>query len=85
MTAAPARTATLYLQELHDGSWIGNASWGGRTLTDGATEPQPILRRLAARLAAMPEAGRPEIVKLTRVPQAGDREEREMSLESLLA
>jgi hypothetical protein len=85
VTAAPARTASLYLQELRDGSWIGNASWGGRTLTDGATEPEALLRRLATRLAAAPDAGRPEVVKLTRVPQGGEREERETNLDSLLA
>jgi hypothetical protein len=85
MTAAPARTAVLYLQELRDGSWIGNATWGGRTLTDGATDSESVLRRLAARLAAMPGAGRPDVVKLTRIPQAGQREERETELAALLA
>jgi hypothetical protein len=84
MTAAPARTAVVHLQELRDGTWIGNAAWGGRTLTDAAPDPQLVLRRLAAHLTAMPEAGRPESVKLTRVPQSGQREERELDLGSLL-
>lgn len=82
--AAPARTAALYVQELHDGSWIGNAGWGGRTLTEGATDPDLVVRRLAAHLTAMTEAGRPDTVKLTRVPQSGQREERETDLASLL-
>jgi len=85
MTTAPTKAASIYVQELRDGSWIGNATWAGRTLTDGATEPLPILRRLAARLAAMPGAGRPNLVKMTRVTQAGEREERDMNLDELLA
>ena len=84
MTAAPARSAVVHLQELRDGSWIGNAAWGGRTITDGATDADLVLRRLAARLVAMPEAGRPESVKLIRIPQGGQREEHEHSVDSLL-
>jgi hypothetical protein len=84
MSAAPARTAVLYLQELRDGSWLGNVAWGGRTLTDAGTDPQLAIRRLAARLAAMPEAGPPDTVKLTRVPLGGQREERDHDLASLL-
>ncbi len=79
-----ARTATLYVQELPDGSWIGNVAWGGRTLNEGAPEAQLVMRRLAAHLVAMPEVGRPETVKLIRVSQAGEREEREQDLASLL-
>ena len=85
MTAAPARTAILHVQELLDGSWVGNAAWGGRTLSDGASDVQVIIRRLAARMAAMPEAGRPDSVRLTRVPRGGEREERDVDLDSLLA
>ena len=84
MPAAPTRTAVLYVQELRDGSWIGNAAWGGRTLTDGATDAQLVVRRLAARLAAIPDAGHPTTVKLTRVAQGGEREEHESDLASLL-
>jgi hypothetical protein len=84
MPAAPAQPAALYVQELRDGSWIGNAAWGGRTLTDGATDAQVVIRRLAARLAAMPGAGRPDSVKVTRVSQGGRREEHESDLASLL-
>ena len=29
--AEPKRVASLQVQELPDGSWVGNASWGGRT------------------------------------------------------
>jgi hypothetical protein len=76
--------ATVSVQELPDGSWIGNAAWGGRTLTDGATDDALVVRRLAARPAAMPGAGRPATVKLTRVPRAGPREEREVDPASLL-
>jgi hypothetical protein len=73
MPAGPARAAVLYAQELRDGSWIGNVAWGGRTLTDGAADAQLVIRRLAARLAAMPGAGRPTSVKLTRVSRGGQR------------
>ena len=84
-TAAGAGgAASMYLQELPDGSWVGNATWGGRTLTDGATDPDLLIRRLAAHLAAMPEAGRPATIKLTRVPRDGQREEREADLAGLL-
>jgi hypothetical protein len=84
-TAAGAGgAASMYLQELPDGSWVGNAAWGGRTLTDGATDPDLLIRRLAAHLAAMPEAGRPATIKLTRVPRDGQREEREVDLAGLL-
>ena len=82
--ASGARTATLYVQELPDGSWVGNVAWGGRTLDEGAPEAQSVIRRLAAHLAAMPEAGRPDTVKLIRVSRAGEREEREQDLTSLL-
>jgi hypothetical protein len=82
--ASGAPTATLSVQELPDGSWIGNVTWGGRTLNEGAPEAQVVMRRLAAHLVAMPEAGRPDTVKLIRVSQAGEREEREQELASLL-
>ena len=82
--AATTGAAVVSVQELRDGSWIGNAAWGGRTLSEGATDPDLVVRRLAARLAAMPGAGRPDTVKLTRVSQAGQREEREADLASLL-
>jgi hypothetical protein len=82
--AGPGGAATLHLQELPDGSWVGNAAWAGRTLTEGATDPDVVICRLAAHLAAMPEADRPTTVKLTRVPKAGQREEREADLASLL-
>jgi hypothetical protein len=81
---APSGIATLSVQEMPDGSWIGNAAWGGRTLTDGATEPDLVIRRLATRLAVMSPAGGPPTVKLTRVPREGEREDREADLASLL-
>jgi hypothetical protein len=84
MTASPARQAVLHVQELKDGSWVGNAAWAGRTLTDGAPDGDLVIRRLAARLAALPDGGRPEGVKLTRIPQSGQREDRECDLASLL-
>jgi hypothetical protein len=73
--AGPA--ATLSIQEVSDGSWIGDATWGGRTLSDAASDPEVLIRRLATSVAAIPETGRPERIKLTRVPQGGPREERE--------
>ena len=82
--AGPAPTAVLHVQQLPDGSWIGNAAWGGRTLTDGGTDEQLVLRRLATRLAAMAETNQPQTVTLTRVPRGGQREERESDLASLL-
>ena len=84
MPAGPAPTAVLHVQELPDGSWIGNAAWGGRTLTDGGTDEQLVIRRLATRLAAMAESSERQAVTLTRVPQGGQREERESDLASLL-
>ena len=63
---------------------ICNAAWGGRTLTDGGTDEPLVIRRLATRLAAMAETGQPQAVRLTRVPQGGEREERESDLASLL-
>jgi hypothetical protein len=83
-TAAADETATLSIQELPDGSWVGDASWGGRTLSDGAPDPEVLMRRLATSLAAIPDAGRPERIKLTRVPQSGPREEREEDFATLL-
>jgi hypothetical protein len=80
----PSGIATLSVQEMPDGSWIGNAAWGGRTLTDGATEPDLVIRRLATRLAGMSPVGGPPTIKLTRVPREGEREERETDLASLL-
>ena len=76
--------AVLQVQELQDGSWVGNATWGGRTLSDGAPEAQLLIRRLATRLATMPEVGQPQLVKLTRIPQGDQREERESDLASLI-
>ena len=81
-TAAP--TATLSIQELPDGSWIGDAAWGGRTLSDAAPESEVLIRRLAAHVAAVPEAGRPDRVRVTRVARGGLREEREEDLATLL-
>jgi hypothetical protein len=72
VATAPATAALLHVQELQDGSWVGNAAWGGRTLTDGATEAHLVIHRLAARIAAMPEAGPLGNLKLTCVP-LGDR------------
>ncbi len=80
-----AGAPTLYVQELPDGSWVGDVAWGGRTLHEGGPEPQAVIRRLAAHLAGMPEAGRPASVKLVRVTQGGEREEREEELARLLA
>jgi hypothetical protein len=80
--AGPA--ATLSVQELPDGSWIGDATWGGRTLSDGAPDPEILIRRLATSLAAIPDAGRPERIKLTRVPQGGPREEHEADFTTVL-
>jgi hypothetical protein len=82
--ASGARTATLYAQELPDGSWVGNVAWGGRTLDEGAPEADSVVRRLAAHLVATPEAGRPATVKLIRASRAGEREEREQDVASLL-
>ena len=62
-------------------TWPG----AGRTLHEGAPEPQAVIRRLASHLTGMPEAGRPASVKLVRVSQAGEREEREEELARLLA
>jgi hypothetical protein len=67
-----------------DGSWVGDAAWGGRTLSDGAPDPEVLIRRLATSLAAIPEADRPERVKLTRVPWQGAREEHEEDFAALL-
>ena len=82
--AVAGHTATLSIQELPDGSWIGEATWGGRTLSDGAPDPEILMRRLAASLVAIPDAGRPERIKLTRVPQHGPREEHEEDFAALL-
>ena len=83
-TAVADHAATLSVQQLPDGSWIGDASWGGRTLSDGAPDPEILIRRLATSLAAIPDAGRPERIKLTRVPQDGPREEHEADFTTLL-
>ena len=84
MTTAPTRTALLYMQELKDGSWLGNAAWAGRTFSEGASDPELVIRRLVARLGAIPSAGPPNTVKLTRVPLSGAREEHERDLATLL-
>jgi hypothetical protein len=78
------QAATLSVQELPDGSWVGDAAWGGRTLSDAAPDPEILIRRLATSVAAIPEAGRPERITLTRVPQDGPREEREEDFTALL-
>ena len=78
------RVATLQVQELPDGTWLGDANGGGRTFHEGATEVEPLVRRLAAHLAALPEADRSDRVKLIRVSRAGEREEREQDLAGLL-
>jgi len=83
-TPGVGQTATLSVQELPDGSWVGDATWGGRTLSDGAPDPEVLIRRLATSLAAIPEAGRPERIKLTRVPQGGPREEHEEDFTTVL-
>ncbi len=81
---AAAQPAVLHVQQLPDGSWIGNAALGGRTLTDGGTDEQAVIRRLATRLAVMAEPGEAQAVTLSRVPRDGQREERESDLASLL-
>ena len=78
------RTATVQLQELQDGSWVGDAACGGRTLHEGGSEAQAVIRRLAAHLAALPESERPDRVKLIRVANSGAREERMHDLADLL-
>jgi hypothetical protein len=83
-TPGAIQAATLSIQELPDGSWVGDATWGGRTLSDGAPDPEVLIRRLATSLAAIPEAGRPERIKLTRVPQGGPREEHEEDFATVL-
>jgi hypothetical protein len=88
--SAAGHAAMIAVQELPNGSWVGDATWGGRTLSDGAPDPEVLIRRLATSLAAImawagvPDAGRPERIKLTRVPQGGPREEREEELTALL-
>jgi hypothetical protein len=82
---ARRRTATIQVQELPDGSWVGDATWGGRTFHEGATAAEPVVRRLAAHLSALPESDRPDRATLTRVPRAGAREEGEHDLAGLLA
>ena len=77
--------ATLYLQALPDGSWVGDVAWGGWTLREGGPEPEAVTRRLASHLAGVPEAGRPARIKLVRVSRNGEREEREEELVRLLA
>lgn len=83
-SAVAGDAATLSVQELPDGSWIGDAAWGGRTLSDGAPDPQVLIRRLATHVAGMPGAGRPERVTVTRVARGGLREEHEEDLGVLL-
>ena len=82
--AVAGQMATLSVQELPDGSWIGDATWGGRTLSDAAPNPDVVIRRLATSLAAMPEADRPERVRMTRVVRGGLREEHEEDLATVL-
>jgi hypothetical protein len=82
--AMAGHAATLSVRESPDGSWIGDAAWGGHTLSDGAPDPEVLIRRLAMGLAAIPEAGRPERIKLTRVPWAGLREQHEEDFATLL-
>ena len=81
---ATGRAAALQVQELPDGSWVGDAAWRGRTFHQGAAEAELVVRRLAAHLGALPEADRPDRVKLTRVSRAGEREEGEHDLADLL-
>ena len=89
-TPGAGHAATISVQGLPDGSWIGDATWGGRTLSDAAPDPEIVIRRLATSVTAIfawagvPEAGRPERIKLTRVPRGGPREEREEDLATLL-
>jgi hypothetical protein len=83
-TPVAGHAATLSVQELPDGSWVGDATWGGRTLSDGAPDPEILIHQLATSLAAIPEAGRPERITLTRVPQDGPREEHEEDFTTLL-
>ena len=82
--AGTGQTATISVQEVSDGSWIGDAAWGGRTRTDGAPDPEVLIRRLATSLAAIPDTDRPKRIKLTLVPQGGLREEREEDFTTLL-
>jgi hypothetical protein len=83
-TPMAGQAATLSIRELPDSSWIGDAAWGGRTLSDEAPDPEVLIRRLATSMAAMPEAGPPQRVTLTRVPWNGPREEREVELSTVL-
>ncbi len=84
MTAAPARAAVVFIQELKDKSWVGNAAWGGRTITDGGPDEQTVLKRLSARLGAMPDVGQPDVIKLSRIVQGGQREDKDVEFGSLV-
>ncbi len=83
MPTETARAATVFIQELKDRSWVGNAAWGGRTITDGGPDEQTVLRRLSARLGSMPGVGQPDVVKLSRIQQGGQREDREIPFAGL--
>ena len=78
------QTATISVQELPDGSWIGDAACSGRTLSDAAPNLDVLIRRLATSLAAVPEADRPERIRVTRVVRGGLREEHEEDLATVL-
>ena len=85
MTTA-TRTATVYLQQSRDGSWIANLAWlpARRTITEGGSEPDLVLRRAVAHLASLDPADRPERVAITKVLPGGQREESERPLAELL-
>ena len=83
MAAETARAAVVFVQQLKDQTWIANAAYAGRTITDGGPDEPVMLRRLSARLSALPEAGEPQIVKLSRIVQGGQREDTEIEFAKL--
>jgi hypothetical protein len=83
-TSVASPAATLSVQQEPDGSWIGEAAWGGRTLTDAAPDPEILIRRLSTSVAGIPDAEPPERITVVRVPQDGAREEHEEEFAALL-
>ncbi len=83
MTTTPARAAIVFIQQLKDSTWVGNAAFAGRTITDGGADEPSVLRRLHARLSAM-QGGSPDVVKLSRIEQGGQREDKDVELASLV-
>jgi hypothetical protein len=84
MTTTPSRPAVVFIQQLKDSTWVGNAAFAGRTITDGGADEPAVLRRLHARLSAMP-GGAPDVVKLSRIQQGGQREDKDVALGSLVS